>query len=132
MLELMAETAWHQSDGKLVDSLYPIFATIKGHEDHGERTTELLTKWPWDTLELWNESASCVEYLLVQLKPSQHTGQLTGNSCRSSAPCVLIHEGVQHGDLNTNTAAYKGRRLAFKKAARQGKLHVNWSVLEMM
>lgn len=50
MLDLMSETAWRPSDVKLVKSVFPNFATIRGHDDNDERLTELLTKW--ETLEI--------------------------------------------------------------------------------
>jgi hypothetical protein len=45
MLKLMAETAWRPSDVTLMKSNFPNFATTRGHDDHEERLTELLTKW---------------------------------------------------------------------------------------
>jgi hypothetical protein len=45
MLEVMAETAWRPSDVTLMKSIFPNFATTRGHDDHEERLTELLTKW---------------------------------------------------------------------------------------
>jgi hypothetical protein len=45
MLKLMPETAWRPSDVRLVKSIFPNFATTRGHDDHEERLTELLTKW---------------------------------------------------------------------------------------
>jgi hypothetical protein len=50
MLKLMAETAWRPSDVRLVKSIFPNFATTRGHDDHEERLTELLTKW--ETLQI--------------------------------------------------------------------------------
>lgn len=45
LLQVMAETAWHPSDVKLINSVFPNFATTKGHHDAEERITELLNKW---------------------------------------------------------------------------------------
>lgn len=50
MLKLMAETAWRPLDVRLVKSIFPNFATTRGHDDHEERLTELLTKW--ETLQI--------------------------------------------------------------------------------
>lgn len=44
MLQLMSDTAWRPSDMSLVNSVFPNFATTKGHEDD-VRMTELLEKW---------------------------------------------------------------------------------------
>ncbi|KAM0714321.1 hypothetical protein Q7P37_010108 [Cladosporium fusiforme] len=44
ILQIMSDTAWRPSDVSLVNSTFPNYGTIKGHEDN-ERLTELLSKW---------------------------------------------------------------------------------------
>lgn len=45
MLQVMSVTMWRPSDLKLVNSVFPNFATAKGHGDSESRMTELLTRW---------------------------------------------------------------------------------------
>lgn len=45
LLQVMSVTMWRPSDMGMINSVFPNFATVKGHGDNESRMTELLNRW---------------------------------------------------------------------------------------